>query len=191
MEALVFSTAVIALAEMGDKTQLLAFVLAAKFRRRVPIMLAILVATVANHTFAGFMGVWLARLLSPDALRWSVALLFIACGAWALRPDRLDGRRGLSGSSVFFVSLTAFFLMEIGDKTQLATVILAARYGSLAVVVAGTTLGMMLANLPAVWTGEALAQKVKMSVMRWLAAFLFAVLGILTLLAGDGAVRVP
>jgi putative Ca2+/H+ antiporter (TMEM165/GDT1 family) len=181
-EALLFSTSVVALAEMGDKTQLLSFVLAAKLRRRTPIMLGILVATLANHLLAGSLGVWLARLLSPETLRWLVALSFFAFALWALKPDRLDGERALPATGVFVATLIAFFLVEMGDKTQLATIALAAHYEALVAVVLGTTLGMMIANVPAVWIGESLTQRVSMTAMRWVAAALFVVLGVLALL---------
>lgn len=190
MEPFLISTAVVAVAEVGDKTQLLSFVLAAKLRRRVPIVLGILVATIANHAFAGAVGAWVASLVSPTTLRWGIALSFFGFGLWALVPDRLDERRDLRGAGVFVTSLVAFFLVEMGDKTQLATVALAARYDALAAVVAGTTLGMMIANVPAVWVGEALASRFNLRAMRWAAAALFFVLGALTLLAGDGAVRI-
>ena len=180
----------VALAEMGDKTQLLSFVLAAKLKRRLPIILGIFFATLANHFLAGYVGVWLASLVSPQALRWIVALSFFAFGAWALKPDKLEDDRKLRGAGVFLTTLVAFFLVEMGDKTQLATVALAARYDSLVAVVAGTTLGMMIANIPAVWMGEALAHRINMKAMRWVAAGLFVLLGILALLAGDDAVRV-
>ena len=181
---------VVALAEMGDKTQLLSFVLAAKLKRPVPIALGILVATLANHTLAGAAGAWLAGLVSPSTLTWTIALSFIAFGIWALKPDELDEDRRLKGAGVFLTSLIAFFLVEMGDKTQLATIALAARYDSLVSVVLGTTLGMMIANLPAVWMGEALAHRVNMKALRWVAAALFLLLGVLTLFAGKGAVRV-
>ncbi len=183
MEALILSTAVVALAEMGDKTQLLSFVLAAKLKKRLPIILGILFATLANHYLAGYLGVWLASLVSPQALRWIVALLFFAFGAWALIPDKLDDKRDLRGASVFLTTLVSFFLVEMGDKTQLATVALAARYDSLITVVLGTTLGMMIANVPAVWVGAALAHRINMKAMRWVAAVLFVVLGFLALFA--------
>jgi Ca2+/H+ antiporter, TMEM165/GDT1 family len=183
LEAFIISTSVVALAEMGDKTQLLSFLLAAKLKHRAPIILGILVATLVNHFLAGYVGVWLAHLVSTQALRWIVALSFFAFGAWALRPDKLEEDRSLRGAGVFLTTLIAFFLVEMGDKTQLATVALAARYDSLVTVVLGTTLGMMIANVPAVWIGEALARRVNMKVMRWVAAVLFAVLGVLALLA--------
>ena len=147
------------------------------------IILGILFATLANHSLADYVGVWLASLVSSQALRWIVALSFFAFGAWALRPDKLEEDRNLRGTGVFLTTLIAFFLVEMGDKTQLATVALAARYDSLVAVVLGTTLGMMIANVPAVWIGGALAHRVNMQVMRWVAAGLFALLGILALLA--------
>ncbi len=168
---------------MGDKTQLLSFVLAAKFKRRMPIIFGILFATLANHFLAGYVGAWIAKIVSPQALRWIIALSFFAFGAWALKQDELKEDRTLRGAGVFLTTLIAFFLVEMGDKTQLATVALAARYDSLVTVVLGTTLGMMIANVPAVWVGSALAYRVNMRVMRWVAAALFVVLGILALLA--------
>lgn len=183
MEALAVSTALVALAEMGDKTQLLSFVLAAKLRRKLPIAAGILFATLANHFLAGWVGAWLAKLVSPQTLKWIVAASFFAFAVWALKPDTLEGEREYSSRSVFLTTLVAFFLVEMGDKTQLATVALAARYEALAAVVLGTTLGMMIANLPAIWLGEALVQRVNMKAMRWVAAALFAVLGALALVA--------
>jgi putative Ca2+/H+ antiporter (TMEM165/GDT1 family) len=190
LEALLFSTAVVAVAEMGDKTQLLSFVLAAKLKRKLPIIFGILIATLANHFLAGYAGAWLASLVSHQTLRWIIAISFLAFGAWALKPDELEEGRELRDAGVFLTTLFAFFLVEMGDKTQLATVALAARYDSLVTVVAGTTLGMMIANIPAVWMGEALAHRINMKAMRWVAAGLFVLLGILALLAGDNAIRV-
>jgi len=183
LEVLIISTSVVALAEMGDKTQLLSFLLAAKLKRRVSIVLGILFATLANHFFAGYVGVWLASLVSSQTLRWIVALSFFAFGAWALMPDKLEDDRNLRDAGVFLTTFIAFFLVEMGDKTQLATVALAAHYDSLVAVVLGTTLGMMIANVPAVWIGEALTHRVNMKVIRWVAAGLFALLGVLALLA--------
>lgn len=184
MEAFFFSTTVVALAEMGDKTQLLSFVLAAKFKHKLPIVLGILVATLGNHFLAGYVGTWLSRLVSPQTLRWIVALSFFAFAAWALKPDKLDDDRKLRGTGVFLTTLVTFFMVEMGDKTQLATVALAAHFESLIAVVLGTTLGMMIANVPAVWLGEALAHRVNMKVMHGVAAALFVVLGVLALFAG-------
>jgi putative Ca2+/H+ antiporter (TMEM165/GDT1 family) len=142
----------------------------------------ILVATLANHALAGTVGAWLATLVSPQTLTWIVAIAFFLFGAWALVPDKFDGSREHSVRSVFFTTLVAFFFVEMGDKTQLATVALAARYDALVAVVAGTTLGMLVANAPAVWLGERLAQRVSMKVLRWIAAGLFVLMGVLTLL---------
>ena len=183
MEAFLLSASVVALAEMGDKTQLLAFLLAAKFKRRPPIVAGILLATLANHFLAGSVGVWAAGMLSRETLRWTVAGLFFAFGAWALVPDKMEENPKLPAGGVFVTTLVAFFLVEMGDKTQLATAALAARYESLVPVVLGTTLGMMAADVPAVWIGEALAHRVNMKAMRWVAAALFALLGVLALLA--------
>jgi len=185
MEALLVSTALVALAEMGDKTQLLSFVLAAKLKRPWPIIAGIFLATLANHFLAGWVGAWLATLVAPTTLKWIIALSFFAFGLWALKPDTLDGEREYSGRSAFLTTLAAFFVVEMGDKTQLATVALAARFDSLTAVVMGTTIGMLIANAPAVWLGEALAQKIDMKWMRWIAAALFVLLGALTLVAGD------
>ena len=183
MEALFMSTAIVAIAEMGDKTQLLSFVLAAKFKHRFSIILGIFFATIANHFLAGYMGAWLASLVQPNTLKWLIAISFFAFGIWALKPDKLEENPNIASTGVFLATLIAFFLVEMGDKTQLATVALAARYDSLVAVVMGTTLGMMIANVPAVLIGEAMADRVNMSIMRWIAAALFVILGILTLLA--------
>jgi putative Ca2+/H+ antiporter (TMEM165/GDT1 family) len=158
-------------------------VLAAKLKRKRAIALGILCATLANHFLAGSVGAWIAQLVSPRTLHWAVALSFFAFGAWALKPDELEEDRALPGASVFLATLVSFFLVEMGDKTQLATVALAARYESLVMVVLGTTLGMMIANVPAVWMGAALAHRVNLKAMRWVAAGLFVVLGVLALLA--------
>jgi putative Ca2+/H+ antiporter (TMEM165/GDT1 family) len=183
LEAFLLSTSVVAIAEMGDKTQLLSFLLAARLQRKPPIIAGVLLATLANHFLAGSVGVWAASLVSPKELRWIVALLFFAFGAWALKPDKLEEDPKLPAAGVFVTTLIAFFLVEMGDKTQLATVALAARYDSLVTVVLGTTLGMMIANVPAIWIGEALAHRVNMKAMRGAAAGLFVLLGVLALLA--------
>ncbi len=168
---------------MGDKTQLLAMLLAARFRRPVPIILGILVATLLNHAAAGLVGAWVARGLGAELLRWVVGASFIAMAGWILVPDRLDevGSRP-PRLGVFGTTLVAFFLAEMGDKTQIATVALAARYQDLMAVVAGTTLGMLIANVPAVFIGEAIAGNVSMRLVRGIAAVIFAGLGVLTLL---------
>lgn len=184
MEAFFVSTGVVALGEMGDKTQLLAMLLAARFRKPLPIVLGILVATLANHALAGAVGEAVARALGPDLLRWVIGVSFIAMAGWMLIPDQIDDAS--AGSSqrfgVFGTTVLAFFLAEMGDKTQIATVALAARYSGFIAVVVGTTLGMMLANVPAVFLGERIARRVSMPLVHGIAAFIFAVLGVLTLL---------
>lgn len=185
MEAFLTSTLLVALAEIGDKTQLLSFVLAAKLRRPYPIMMGIFAATLLNHALAASIGAWLASLISPQALNWIVGLSFIGFGLWALKPDTLDGDPHIFGAGVFVTTLIAFFMAEMGDKTQFATVALAARYDALVLVVLGTTLGMMLANAPAVWIGKALAHRINMKWMRWFAAASFVLMGIWSL-AADG-----
>lgn len=183
MEAFLVSTGIVALGEMGDKTQLLALLLAARFRRPVPIILGILVATLANHAGAGYVGDWVARALGPDLLRWIIGGSFLAMAAWMLIPDEVDDTdTGSDRFGVFGTTVVAFFLAEMGDKTQIATVALAARYTDLLAVVAGTTLGMMLANVPAVFLGDKVAQAVSMKWVHGISAALFAVLGVLTLL---------
>jgi len=187
MDALLVSTGIVALAEIGDKTQLLAFLLAAKFRRPIPIVLGILVATVANHAVAAAVGAWISTILGPEAMRWILGVSFLAMAAWTMVPDKLDdGDTSLAGYGVFLTTLVAFFITEMGDKTQVATVALAARYEAMAAVVAGTTLGMMLANVPAVYFGERIANKVPLKLVHGIAAAIFAALGIATLL-GAGA----
>jgi len=187
LEAFLISTGIVALAEIGDKTQLLAFVLAAKFRKPVPIVAGILVATIANHGFAGALGSWLTSFASPEVLRWVLGLSFLGMAAWTLIPDTFDEDAArLGGRGVFVTTLVAFFFAEMGDKTQIATVALAAQYRAFYSVVAGTTLGMMLANVPAVYLGERIAHRVPVKVVHVVAACLFAVLGIATLLgAGE------
>jgi putative Ca2+/H+ antiporter (TMEM165/GDT1 family) len=187
MEAFLISTGIVALAEIGDKTQLLAFLLAAKFRRPVPIVLGILVATVANHAMAAAVGAWINSALGPQAMRWILGISFLAMAAWTLVPDKLDeGDAKVGSHGVFLATLVAFFIAEMGDKTQIATVALAARFDSVLAVVAGTTFGMMLANVPAVYFGERIANKVPLRLVHAIAAAIFAALGIATLL-GAGA----
>jgi len=183
LEAFLVSTGIVALGEMGDKTQLLALLLAAKFRRPVPIVLGILVATLVNHALAGAVGDWIARALGPDVLRWVIGGSFIAMAVWMLIPDKIDeAEGGHQRFGVFGTTVIAFFLAEMGDKTQIATVALAARYTDLVAVVAGTTLGMMIANVPAVLLGDVVAKKVSMTLVHGIAAAIFAVLGVLTLM---------
>ncbi len=182
MEAFLTSAVLVAVAEIGDKTQLLSFVLAARLRRPWAIIGGILLATIANHALAGSVGAWLAHLAGAEAMRWVTGLLFIGFGLWALHPDALDGDPKIHRAGAFITALVAFFLAEMGDKTQLATVALAARFDSLAAVVLGTTLGMMLANVPAVMVGEKLAARLPMNAIRYAAAALFVLTGSLTLL---------
>ena len=187
MEAFLISTGIVALAEIGDKTQLLAFLLAAKFRRPVPIVLGILVATVANHALAAALGAWIAATVGPETMRWVLGVSFLAMAGWTLIPDKLDeGDASVGGYGVFLATLVAFFIAEMGDKTQVATVALAARFEAMWAVVAGTTLGMMLANVPAVYFGERIANKVPLPLVHGIAAAIFAALGVATLL-GVGA----
>ena len=187
MEAFLVSTGIVALAEIGDKTQLLAFILAAKFRKPVPIIIGILIATLANHGFAGAVGAWVTTLLGPETLRWVLGVSFIGMAIWTLVPDELDEDDAkLAQLGVFGTTLVAFFLAEMGDKTQIATIALAAQYQSLAMVVAGTTLGMMLANVPAVILGDRIANRIPVRLVHGIAAAIFAVLGVATLLgAGE------
>ncbi len=184
MEAFLVSTGIVALGEMGDKTQLLALLLAARFRRPVPIIAGILVATLANHALAGWLGGWIAGLMGPQLLRWVIGGSFLAMAVWMMVPDRLDEDEAPGGGQrlgIFGTTVLAFFLAEMGDKTQIATVALAARYPDLLAVVAGTTLGMMLANVPAVLLGDQIAKKLSMTLVHGVAAAIFAVLGLLTL----------
>ena len=188
LEAFAVSTGAVAVSEIGDKTQLLALVLAARFRRPWPIVAGILVATLANHAAAAALGAWLQGLLGPATMRWLLGGSFIAVALWMLIPDKVDeddaGAR-VRGLGVFGITVIAFFLAEMGDKTQIATVMLAAKYGSLVAVTAGTTLGMMLANVPAVLLGERAVRFVPLAVVHRVAAALFALLGVLVL-AGVG-----
>ena len=183
MEAFFVSTAIVALAEMGDKTQLLSLMLATRFRKPWPIVLGILVATLANHALAGAVGSWLTTVLGPDVLRWVLGLSFLGMAVWMLIPDKLDDdEEGSAGRfGVFGTTLIAFFLAEMGDKTQIATVQLAAQYHAYLWVVAGTTLGMMLANAPVVWLGDRLVKKVPIRVVHLVSALIFAVLGVAAL----------
>lgn len=186
MQAFLVSLGVVALAEIGDKTQLLALVLAAKYRRPVPIILGILVATLLNHALAGAVGAWLSALIGPVAMRWILGVSFIAMALWTLIPDKYEETSERPPRfGIFGTTLIAFFLLEMGDKTQIATVALAARYTSLIAVVAGTTVGMLLANVPAVLLGEVAARKLPMRLVHGIAAAIFLVLGVLVL-AGVG-----
>ena len=184
MEAFLVSTSIVALAEMGDKTQLLALVLAARFRKPWPIVWGIFVATVFNHALAGAAGAWITTLIGPQMLRWVLGVSFIAMAVWMLIPDKLDEDEGNDAPrmGVFMTTAVAFFLAEMGDKTQIATVMLAAQYNAWAWVVAGTTLGMMLANAPVVWLGEAITKRMPIRLVHVVSAVIFAVLGALALL---------
>lgn len=183
MEAFLVSTGIVALAEMGDKTQLLALVLAARYRRPAPIALGILVATLANHALAAWAGKWITTVVGADAIRWILGVSFLAMAVWSLIPDKLEkDETGRLRFGVFATTLVSFFLVEMGDKTQIATVALAARYVAVAPVVAGTTLGMMLANVPAVYLGERILRRVPVTIVHRVAAAIFAALGVLALL---------
>ncbi len=183
MEAFLVSTGIVALAEIGDKTQLLAFILAAKFRKPLPIILGIFVSTIANHGMAGALGAWITQLMSPESLRWVLGVSFVAMAVWTLVPDKFDEEDAkLAKFGVFGTTIVAFFLAEMGDKTQVATVALAAEYHSLFIVVAGTTLGMMIANVPAVLLGDRIAHRMPVRLVHAIAAAIFAILGIATLL---------
>ena len=184
-EAFFVSTGVVALGEIGDKTQLLAILLAAKFLRHVPIILGIFVATLANHSAAGLAGSWIASALGPEVLRWLIGLSFVGMAAWMMVPDKMEDAGKLQRFGIFGTTVIAFFLAEMGDKTQIATVALAARYDNLYAVVAGTTLGMMLANVPAVFLGDKVTRVVPLKIVHGIAAAIFAVLGLLVLFNGS------
>ena len=183
MEAFLVSTSIVALAEMGDKTQLLALVLAARFRKPWPIVWGIFVATVFNHALAGAAGAWITTLIGPQMLRWVLGVSFIAMAVWMLIPDKLeDGDTGEGPRwGVFGTTVVAFFLAEMGDKTQIATVMLAAQYSAWLWVVAGTTLGMMLANAPVVWLGDRITRRIPLRTVHMVSAAIFLVLGVLAL----------
>ena len=183
MEAFLVSTGIVALAEMGDKTQLLALLLAARFKKPWPIVWGILVATVANHAMAGALGAWVTTLMSPEVLRWILGASFLAMAAWMLVPDKLEDDSNTKPPrwGVFATTVAMFFLAEMGDKTQIATVMLAARFDTYVAVVAGTTVGMMLANAPVVWLGERVTRLLPLRVVHIVSALVFAVLGLLAL----------
>jgi len=184
MHAFLVSAGIVALSEIGDKTQLLALLLAARFRRPVPIILGMLVATTLNHALAALAGAWVAGAVAPEVLRWGLALCFLAMAVWALIPDTLDERRvaNFAAGSAFAATAVAFFIAEFGDKTQLATAALAAKFDTVLPVVAGTTLGMMLADVPAVLVGHAASHRIGARWVRWLAASVSAALAAMTLL---------
>ncbi len=188
LEAFAVSTGVVALGEIGDKTQLLALLLAARYRAPRAIIAGIFVATLANHAAAAALGAWLTRWIDPAWMRWLLGGSFIAVALWMLVPDRADesaAERSKSSHSVFWLTTVAFFIAEMGDKTQVATVMLAARYDALIVVTAGTTLGMMIANVPAVLLGERVLAKLPVRSVQWvhrIAAVVFAAIGVAVLL---------
>ena len=187
MEALYISTGVVALAEMGDKTQLLAFILAARFKKPVPIILGILLATIVNHGLAGALGAWITSVISPDTMRWVLGLSFIGMAIWTLIPDKIEEEETQVAQKmgVFGATLVTFFLAEMGDKTQIATVALAAHYAAPLMVVIGTTLGMLIADVPAVFVGNKFAAKIPMKLVHSIAAGIFAIMGLLTLLKAE------
>ncbi len=188
MESLLVSTGVVALAEIGDKTQLLAFLLAARFKKPLPIVLGILAATIVNHGLAGALGAWITSVVRPDVLRWVLGLSFIGMAVWTLIPDKIEEEETQIARrlGVFGATLVTFFLAEMGDKTQIATVAMAAHYATPLMVVIGTTLGMLIADVPAVFIGEKLSGRIPMKLVHTIAAAIFAALGIATLL-GAGA----
>ena len=191
MEAFLVSTGIVALAEMGDKTQLLSLVLAARFRKPWPIVWGILVATLINHGLAGALGSWVTTQLGPDALRWVLGGSFLAMAVWILVPDKLDDEEQEKSPrfGIFATTVVAFFIAEMGDKTQVATVMLAAQFNSWFWVVAGTTLGMMLANAPVVWLGDAITRRVSLKWVHRISAVVFAVLGGLALWGGPANIE--
>jgi putative Ca2+/H+ antiporter (TMEM165/GDT1 family) len=184
MESLFVSTGVVALAEIGDKTQLLAFILAARFKKPVPIIFGILAATIVNHGLAGALGAWITTVVSPEILRWILGLSFVGMAIWTMIPDKIEEEETQVATKfgVFGATLVTFFLAEMGDKTQIATVAMAAHYAAPLMVVIGTTLGMLIADVPAVFVGNKLADKIPMKLVHSIAAAVFAFLGIATLL---------
>ena len=187
LESLFVSTGVIALAEIGDKTQLLAFLLAARFKKPVPIILGILIATIFNHGLAGALGSWVTQAVSPEILRWVLGCSFMGMAIWTLIPDKIEEEETQIAQKfgVFGATLVTFFLAEMGDKTQLATVFMAAHYQSAILVVIGTTLGMLIADVPAVFIGNKFSNKIPMKLIHGVAALVFAAMGIATLLKID------
>lgn len=188
MDALFISTGVVALAEIGDKTQLLAFLLAARFKKPLPIIAGILLATLLNHGLAGALGAWITTTIDPLWLRWGLGLGFIGMAIWTLIPDKIDAdeTRIAQRFGVFGATLITFFLAEMGDKTQIATVAMAAHYGQAVLVVIGTTLGMLIADVPAVFLGDKLADRIPMRLVHGIAAAIFAALGVASLLGFGG-----
>ena len=183
MESLLVSAGVVALAEIGDKTQLLAFLLAARFKKPWPIVAGILAATLFNHGIAGAFGAWITTVVSPVVLRWVLGLSFIGMAVWTLVPDKIEQEESAIAQrfGVFGATVVTFFLAEMGDKTQIATVALAARFGDPLLVIAGTTLGMLAADVPAVFVGDKLGDRIPMRLVHGVAAAIFAALGLATL----------
>lgn len=188
MESLFISTGVVALAEIGDKTQLLAFLLATRFKKPLPIIAGILAATILNHALAGALGAWITAVLSPEVLRWILGLSFLGMAVWTMIPDKIEEEEMQVARKfgVFGATLITFFLAEMGDKTQIATVAMAAHYPNPVLVVIGTTLGMMIADVPAVFIGDRFAARIPMTLVHGIAAAMFAVMGLATLF-GAGA----
>ncbi len=184
MESLLVSTGVVALAEIGDKTQLLAFILAARFKKPLPIILGILAATVINHSLAGALGAWITSTISPEVLRWVLGASFIGMAIWTMIPDKIEEEETQIAHrfGIFGATFITFFLAEMGDKTQIATVAMAAHYSAPLMVVIGTTLGMLIADVPAVFAGDKLANKIPMKLVHSIAAAVFALLGVATLM---------
>ena len=191
MEAFLISTGVVALAEIGDKTQLLAFILAARFKKPAPIIAGILIATLVNHGLAGALGAWITTVVSPDVMRWALGLSFLGMAAWTLIPDKIEEEEATVARrlGVFGATLLTFFLAEMGDKTQIATVALAANYGTPLPVIAGTTLGMLVADVPAVFVGNKFAARIPMKTVHAIAAAIFALMGLLTLFRVESLFR--
>ena len=187
MESILVSTGVVALAEMGDKTQLLAFILAARFKRPLPIILGILCATLLNHGLAGAFGTWITTFVGPEILRWVLGVSFVGMAIWTLIPDKIEEEETQIASKlgVFGATFITFFLAEMGDKTQIATIALAAHYAAPVMVIAGTTLGMLIADVPAVFLGNKFAEKIPMRLVHSIAAGIFAVMGVFTLFGLD------
>lgn len=189
MEAFLTSTAVVSLAEIGDKTQLLAILLATRFKKPVPIILGILVATLANHALAALVGVKVASVLDSEWFRYAIGAAFVAMAAWTLIPDKFDDDDApKDGAGAFLTTLVAFFFVEMGDKTQVATIALGAQYQSLLWVTMGTTLGMMIANVPAIFLGQELLKRVNLDTVRKVAALLFLVIGLWVLAETAGLI---
>lgn len=187
MESLIASAGVVALAEIGDKTQLLAFILAARFKKPLPIILGILAATLVNHGLAGALGAWITSVLSPEILRWVVGLSFLGMAAWTLIPDKIEEEETQIAQrlGVFGATVVTFFLAEMGDKTQIATVAMAAHYPDPIMVVAGTTIGMLIADVPAVFVGDKFAKNIPMKLVHGIAAAMFALMGAASLMRID------